>query len=248
MIPSPLELATLAVKRREEFTRRLAELSGETGGPSLLPGALKRCIVMTAACQQVLSGLDRVVSATIRELTGSVPDSVEPGGETPSNAGFARLWRSHLSLAVNRAFMAYGEILRATDWRVRRLAMDSFLDFLISIEVIGGGTDRPHGLKPLTEGAIRIKALLEARRPQAGIAGMLFRDQESLEVEAMAWCYCATLIAQTLKTHADGTAGVKTAVKAVDALRADLEKSLNPAPASAPPRRPTRRSTVPIKR
>ena len=247
MIPSPQELATLALKRREEFSRRLAEVSGEMGGPSLLPGMLKRCIVMTAACHQVLSGLDRVVSATRRELAGLLSGPIEGGWEAPSEAAFASLWRSHLSLAVNRALVAYGEILRAADWRVRRLAMDSFLEFLISIEVIGGRADRPQGLQPLTEGAIRIKALLEARRPQAGIAGMLFRDQQSLDVEATAWCYCATLIAQTLKTHADGTAAVKAAVKAVDALRSDLEKALTPAPAPAPGKRPPMRSAVPLK-
>lgn len=248
MIPSPQELATLALRRRQDFSRRLAEVTAQSGAISLLPTVLRRCIVTTAVCQQVLVSLDRVVSASIRGLPGRGIGSADPdGGAAAADGTFARLWRSHFSLAVNRALVAYGEILRTTDWRVQRQAMDSFLEFLSSIEVLGGLTDRPQTLKALMDGANRIRALLEARRPQTAITGMLFRDHESLNAEATAWCYCAALLELTLKSRADGTASVKLAVNAVDAVRAGLEKALTPAPSAASAKRPPPRAAVAAK-
>ena len=245
MIPSPHELATLAIRRREELTSRLEELTGKSG-TSLLPAVLRRCVVTTVLCHQVLGTLDRAVSQTIREVGRKLRDSVEPAPVGPVEERYARLWDTHLSLAVNQALVAYGEILRAVDWRVQKQAMDSLLEFLSSIEVLGGPTDQPMSLEPLVEGAMRIRALVDARRPETGIAGSLFRDQEALNVEGSAWCYTAMLIALMLRTRADGSASAKAAVRAVDAVRADLEKALAPGPPLAPPipRQPVRPAEV----
>ena len=226
MIPSPHELATLAIRRREELAARLEELSGKSG-TSLLPSVLRRCVVTTVLCHQVLGVLDRAASIAIREISRKVRDSVEPEAMSRAELRFARLWHSHLALAVNQALITYGEILKTLDWRVQRQAMDEFLEFLSSIEVVGGPTDQPLALEPIVDGAMRIRVLLEARRPETGIAGSLFRDQEALNVEGTAWCYCAALLTETLRGKANGYASAKTAVRAVDALRADLEKTVD---------------------
>jgi len=241
MIPSPQELATLAIRRREELTERLEELQGKSG-TSLLPALLRRCVITTVLCHQVLGALDRAASQTTREVSRKMRDSVEPEAVHPSEVRFARLWHFHLSLAVNHALVAYGEILRSADWRIRRQAMDSLLEALACLQVIGGPTDQPEALEPIIEGAVRIRALLEARRPEMGIAGSLFRDQEALNVEGTAWCYCAALIAETLRTRANGAGSAKSAVRAVDALRGDLEKAITfgpppPSPVVVEPRR-----------
>ncbi|HKA35259.1 MAG TPA: hypothetical protein VKH43_00470 [Thermoanaerobaculia bacterium] len=238
MIPSPHELATLAVRRREELTGRLEELAGKSG-TSLLPSVLRRCIVTTALCHQTLGVLDRAVSMTMRVVARRLRDSVEPEPPTPAELRYARLWHSHLCLAVNQVFIAYGEILRSVDWRVQRQGMDDLLELLSSIEVVGGLTDQPMALEPIIEGAIRIRALLEARRPETGIAGTLFRDQESLNIEGTSWCYVAMLLAETLRTRADGSASAKGAVRIVDTFRNDVEKTIHfgspPAPAVVKP-------------
>ena len=234
MIPSPQELVTLAIRRREDLTSRLEAFSGKTG-TSLLPSLLKRCIVTTALCHQILGILDRAVSITMREISRKQRDSVEPAPPTRAELRYAQLWHSHLSLAVSHALIAYREILRSEDWRVQRGGMDAFLDLLCSLEIVGGWTDQPLALEPVVEGAMRIKALLDARRPETGIAGRLFRDQESLNVEGTSWCYCAMLIAETLRTRAGGTAQVRAAVRAVDALRSELEKSISFGPPPVPP-------------
>jgi hypothetical protein len=242
MIPSPHELATLAIRRRTELTTRLEELAGKAG-TSLLPAVLQRCIVTAALCHQTLGVLDRAVGVTTREVGRRQGNSVEPAPLNPAELRYARLWHSHFSLAVNQALIAYGEVMRSQDWRVQRQAMDALLELLCSIEVIGGLTDQPMALEPLIEGATRIRALLEARRPETGIAGTLFRDQESLNVEGTSWCYCAMLIAETLRTRADGSATAKGVVRMVDIFRSDLEKSIafgpRPIPSVVkPPARP----------
>lgn len=233
MIPSPHELATLAIRRRAELTARLEEVAGKSG-TSLLPAVLQRCIVTTALCHQVLGVLDRAVSVTMRQVSHRQSDSVEPAPPTQAELRYARLWHTHLSLAVGQALIAYGEVVRTQDWHVQRQAVDALLEFLCSIEVVGGLTELPMALEPLIEGAVRIRALLEARRPETGIAGTLFRDQESLNVEGTSWSYCAMLIAETLRTRANGTATAKGAVRIVDALRGDLEKTIAFSPKPAP--------------
>ena len=242
MIPSPHELATLAIRRRAELTDSFEALAGKSG-TSLLPAVLQRCIVTSVLCHQTLGVLDRAVSVTMREVSHRQGNSVEPEPPTQAELRYARLWHNHLSLAVNQALITYGEVLRAQDWRVQRQALDSLLELLTSIEFVGGLTEQPMALEPLIEGAMRIRALLEARRPEMGIAGALFRDQESFNVEGTAWCYCAMLVAETLRTRADGSVLVKGAVRMVDAMRADVEKSISlasrPVPSVVnPPARP----------
>ena len=240
MIPSPHELATLGIRRREELTARLEELQGKTG-TSLLPAVLRRCVVTTVLCHQVLGVLDRAASISIREISRKTRGNFELEALGRAELRFARLWHSHLALAVNQALITYGEILRTQDWHVQRQAMNDFLEFLSSIEVVGGPTDQPLALEPIVEGAMRIRAMLEARRPETGIAGSLFRDQEALNVEGTAWCYCAALITETLRGKANGYGSARNAVRAVDALRADIEKTMDfelPPPPSVVKRAP----------
>lgn len=257
MIPSPQTLATLAMRLQHDFSQQLEEATSATR-VSMLPDVLRRCIVTTTICHQTLRALEKAVSAATQErgslqsaaaedagrggsgsarpADASGPVVIPIGGAGPGSHGvFDRLWRGHLSMAVDRALTAYGEVLRSLDWRLQRQALDSFLSFLSSLEAVGGATEHGRALEPIMTGARKIRAVLEARRQQKAITGNLFRDLESFNIEATAWCYCAMLLAQTLGSGANGSADVRAAVNRVDGMRTDLER---PPAQAIPPRAP----------
>lgn len=247
MIPSQRALAELALRRQEALSRQLAGAQWSSSA-SLLPSVLRRSIVTVSVCHETLRAFQAAVEdgsqtfdsrppvayvgGTSSELRGrygpvSVSIPIERGVSSEKGADL-RMRRAHLALAVDSALIAYRDLLAAPDWISQRKALDAFLEYVSSLDDGEAGGPSP-GLKPLAEGARKIRILLGARRQSAEASNVLYRDLESLTVEGMAWSYCVALLAETLRKSAHGPFDVRAAVSRVDDLRDALERPHPPA-------------------
>lgn len=252
MIPTPRALAEMALRRQEELSRQLSSAHASPGG-SLLPDVLRRAIVTVSVCHETLRTLQEATENGSKSASHHVPsaasggggwrqrgrygfvaDSAAIGGPRTLQEGDAwRLRRAHLVLAVEGALLAYGDLLCASDRHVQRAALDSLLDYLVTLEIESEPGSSPR-LRPVSEGSRKIRVVLDARRKNAESSNPLYRDIESFTVEGMAWSYCAELIAEALRPESQGSADVRAAVRRVDDVRAALEHPGLSAAAHAP--------------
>src|SRR5580765_3782259 len=132
MIPTPRALAESAMRRQEALSRQLAKAQ-TTSGASLLPDVLRRAIVTVSVCHETLRALEAAMESGSKPSSHRFPGSTaEAGGwEQRGRYGFvadsipngpsrlrgngdsARLLRAHLALAVDSAYLAYGDLLCA---------------------------------------------------------------------------------------------------------------------------------------
>ena len=248
MIPTPRALAEAAMRRQEVLSRQLAKAQ-TTSGASLLPDVLRRAIVTVSVCHETLRALEAAMESGSKPSSHRFPgSSAEAGGwEQRGRYGFvadsipngpsrlrgngdsARLLRAHLALAVDSAYLAYGDLLCAPNRSSQHAALDSLMDYLTTLEGHTETGPRPHQTH-IAEAAQRIRVVLDVRRQNVESSNALYRDFDSFTVEGMAWSYCAALLADALRPETQGTADVRAAVRRVDDLRASLER---PAPAAA---------------
>ena len=268
MIPTPRALAELAMRRQEELSHELSTAQSTTGA-SLLPDVLRRAIVTISVCHETLRALQASLENGGRasdHRTASSPMPLEGGGGVRGRYGFVadlmngnglheignggRLGRAHLALAVDSALLAYGDLLCAREQGAQRKALDSLLDYFESLEV--DSSKASGDLNPIAEGSRKIRVVLDARRSIADSSNSHCRDLDSFAIEGTAWSYCAALLAEAFRRGADASADVRAAVRAVDEIRAGLERPAVPAshPASAGPRfeERARRATDQVKR
>ena len=263
MIPTPRALAELAMRRQEELSLQLSTAQSATGA-TLLPDVLRRAIVTVSVCHETLRALQASLANGARthdRRAVSSPMPMEGGGEVRGRYGFVAdlmngagfheignggtLGRAHLTLAVDSALLAYGDLLCARDQGAQRKALDSLLDYFDSLQLDSPGSTA--GLNPIAEGSRRIRVVLAARRSIADSSNSHYRDLESFAIEGTAWSYCAALLAEAFRRGGEGSIDVRAAVRAVDEIRSGLERpgvaAGRPGSAAARLEEPTGRSS-----